>query len=71
MTDFAACTIVAHNYLPLARIVARSFLKHHPESRFYIVIVDRPIEARQIVEEGIAIIPVTDIDFVYFGSWNN
>ena len=70
MTDFAACTIVAHNYLPLARIVARSFLKHHPESSFYIVIVDRPIEARQIVEEGITIIPVTDIDFGADGFLN-
>ena len=70
MTDFAACTIVAHNYLPLARIVARSFLAHHPESSFYIVIVDRPIEARQIVEEGIAIIPVTDIDFGADGFLN-
>ena len=70
MTDFAACTIVAHNYLPLARIVARSFLGHHPESSFYIVIVDRPIEARQIVEEGITIIPVTDIDFGADGFLN-
>jgi glycosyltransferase involved in cell wall biosynthesis len=70
MTDFAACTIVAHNYLPLARIVARSFLAHHPESSFYIVIVDRPIEARQIVEDGITIIPVTDIDFGADGFLN-
>ena len=70
MTDFAACTIVAHNYLPLARIVARSFLANHPESSFYIVIVDRPIEARQIVEEGITIIPVTDIDFGADGFLN-
>jgi glycosyltransferase involved in cell wall biosynthesis len=70
MTDFAACTIVAHNYLPLARIVARSFLTHHPESSFYIVIVDRPIEARQVVEEGITIIPVTDIDFGADGFLN-
>lgn len=61
--DFAACTIVAHNYLPLAKIVARSFKQHHPESAFYIVVIDRPSEARSINEPGIHIVPITDIDF--------
>ena len=63
MSEFAACTIVAHNYLPLAKIVARSFLEHHPEAPFYIVVVDRPLEARRIHEDGITIVPITDIDF--------
>lgn len=63
MSKFAACTIVAHNYLPLAKIVARSFIEHHPESPFYIVVVDRPLEARKIQEHGITIVPISDIDF--------
>jgi len=70
MREFAACTIVAHNYLPLARIAARSFLNHHPESSFYIVIVDRPTETRQIREDGIEIVPVTEIDFGAEGYCN-
>jgi glycosyltransferase involved in cell wall biosynthesis len=62
-TDFVACTIVAHNYLPQARILAESFKRHHPESTFYIVIVDRPIEARLVKNSDFIVIPITDVDF--------
>ena len=61
--SFAACTIVAHNYLPQARILAESFKKFHPESTFYIVIVDRPIEARLVKSESFQVVPITDVDF--------
>ena len=61
--SFAACTIVAHNYLPQARILAESFKKFHPESIFYIVIVDRPIEARLVKSDSFQVVPITDIDF--------
>ena len=60
--SFAACTIVAHNYLPQARILAESFKKFHPESTFYIVIIDRPIEARLVRSDFFQVIPITDID---------
>ena len=63
MTNFAACTIVAHNYLPQARILAESFKKFHPDSTFYIVIVDRPIEARLVRSDDFQVVPITDIDF--------
>lgn len=63
MSVFAACTIVAHNYLPQARILAESFRKHHPESDFYIVLVDRPVEARLIKESGFTVLPISEIDF--------
>jgi glycosyltransferase involved in cell wall biosynthesis/SAM-dependent methyltransferase len=35
-----ACTIVARNYLPLARVLARSFLEHNPGSRFATLVID-------------------------------
>lgn len=35
-----AATIVAKNYLPLARAVCRSFLEHHPDGRFFVLLVD-------------------------------
>jgi glycosyltransferase involved in cell wall biosynthesis len=63
MTNFGACTIVAHNYLPQARILAESFKKFHPDSTFYIVIVDRPIEARLVRSDDFQVVPITDIDF--------
>jgi glycosyltransferase involved in cell wall biosynthesis len=63
MNEFAAVTIVAHNYLPQARILAESFKKHHPDSTFYIVLVDRPVEARLINEGLFTVLPITEIDF--------
>ncbi len=35
-----ACTIIACNYLPFARVLADSFLAHHPDGRFTILLVD-------------------------------
>lgn len=36
-----ACTIIARNYLAYARVLAQSFLDHHPRSRFVVLLVDR------------------------------
>ena len=35
-----ACTIVARNYLPHARVLAQSFLAHNPGSRFTTLVID-------------------------------
>ncbi len=37
----AACTIVSANYIAFARVLARSFLRHHPGARFFTLLVDR------------------------------
>lgn len=63
MSSFAAVTIVAHNYLPQARILAASFNKHHPNDDFYIVVVDRPGAAKSIQANGYSILPISDLDF--------
>lgn len=34
------CTIVARNYLPHARVLAASFLQHHPGGEFFVLIID-------------------------------
>lgn len=44
--SFAACTIVARNYLAQARTLIQSFLEHHPQSHFYLLVVDD--EARAV-----------------------
>ncbi len=36
----AAVTIISRNYLAQARTVAKTFLQHEPESRFYLLVVD-------------------------------
>ena len=62
MTDLVACTIIAHNYLPLARVLARSFLDQHPDARFVVAFIDKPIETRSLENECFEILPITDID---------
>jgi hypothetical protein len=37
----SACTIIAGNYLPFARVLAASFLAHHPEATFTVLVIDR------------------------------
>ena len=37
----AACTIIAKNYLPFARLLASSFRRFHPEAPFFVLLVDR------------------------------
>ncbi|HEY4927753.1 MAG TPA: glycosyltransferase [Acidimicrobiales bacterium] len=36
----AACTIIARNYLGQARVLAASYLAHHPDGRFFLLVVD-------------------------------
>jgi len=38
--DLVACTIVAKNYLSQARVLTDSFLKHHPASTVFVLLVD-------------------------------
>ena len=35
-----ACTIIACNYFPFAKVLAESFLAHHPGGRFTVLLVD-------------------------------
>lgn len=46
MSAPAVCTIVTRGYLSYARILAASYVHHHPEARVYTLVVDgRPPEA--------------------------
>jgi glycosyltransferase involved in cell wall biosynthesis/2-polyprenyl-3-methyl-5-hydroxy-6-metoxy-1,4-benzoquinol methylase len=35
-----ACTIIARNYIAHARVLARSFRRHHPDGRFTVLVID-------------------------------
>ncbi len=35
-----ACTIIAKNYVAQARVLARSFAEHHPDGRFWTLVID-------------------------------
>ena len=34
------CTIIAKNYVAHARVLAESFLEHHPEGACYALVID-------------------------------
>jgi glycosyltransferase involved in cell wall biosynthesis len=36
----AVCTIIARNYIAYAKVLAASYLEHHPDGRFYVLVVD-------------------------------
>jgi glycosyltransferase involved in cell wall biosynthesis len=41
--EFAACTIIAKNYLPMARVLAESWHKFHPGCPIYVLFLDSPL----------------------------
>jgi hypothetical protein len=54
-----ACTIVARNYLPQARVLARSFQEHHPGVPFTVLVIDDPAPAAHA--EHFAVLGLDDI----------
>jgi hypothetical protein len=58
-----ALTICAVNYLPFARVLALSFLQHHPKSKFYLLLVDGDVsDVDPEVSTDIRIIKPSDLD---------
>jgi hypothetical protein len=63
----AGCTIVSLNYLPYARVLCRSFLRHHPDCSFYVLLVDRlPVDCH--LDEDFELIPVESLNIPSFAS---
>jgi FkbM family methyltransferase len=50
-----ACTVVARNYLPAARVLARSYLRHHPEHRFVVAVIDADRDERT-EQDGVLVV---------------
>ncbi|MEE8525769.1 MAG: glycosyltransferase [Thermoanaerobaculia bacterium] len=64
MTALNACTIVAKNYLPFARVLARSFLEHHPDGRFFVLLIDRGEDLVRPEDESFTLVEVEELDNV-------
>jgi len=56
-----ACTIIARNYLPAARVLARSFAEHHPGAPFTTLVIDDVDEAVDESAEPFAVLRLDDI----------
>lgn len=57
MRTHAACTIVARNYIAQARVLARSFVAHHPDVQFYTLIIDGHDADRSLPGLGAVVLP--------------
>lgn len=51
MTAIHCCTAVSRNYLAHARVLAESFLEHHLDGRFSLLVVDRDLDGLPYLEE--------------------
>jgi GT2 family glycosyltransferase len=63
----AACAIISSNYLSDGRVVASSYLKHHPGAHFYLLVVDghqRAIDAGP----GVRIIHPEELNSAHFAE---
>jgi glycosyltransferase involved in cell wall biosynthesis len=54
-----ACTIIARNYLPAARVLANSFREHHPDGNFSVLVVDDPDHT--ITDEPFQVLHLEDL----------
>lgn len=64
----AACTIVSLNYLPFARTLCESFLRHHAGYEFYVLLVDRISPAFDLSHESFQLITVEALEIPDFES---
>jgi hypothetical protein len=64
----AACTICSLNYLPYARTLCDSFLRFHPDCKFYVLLVDRLPADFERLSERFEIITVEELGITDFPS---
>ncbi|HUP25279.1 MAG TPA: glycosyltransferase [Thermoanaerobaculia bacterium] len=69
MAEVWACTIAAKNYLPFARVLARSFREHHPQGRFFVGLVDEIEEQFDPAAEPFEMIEARDLGIQDFAAF--
>lgn len=65
-SNFVACTIVSSNYIPYARTLCESFHAQHPQSKFYVLLVDRNTGELDFSDEQFDLIEVQDLGIPKF-----
>jgi glycosyltransferase involved in cell wall biosynthesis/SAM-dependent methyltransferase len=62
-----ACTIIAKNYLPQARVLAKSFRRHHPDGRFVVLVLDEIEGWFDRSQEPFETLTAAELDLPEFG----
>src|ERR1022692_4746716 len=61
LIEFAACTIIAKNYLPHARVLAESWHKFHPNCPLFVLLLDSPTGFFTPAEEDFKTILISEL----------
>lgn len=61
-TEFAACTIIAKNYLPMARVLTESWHRFHPECPMFVLMLDSPAAFASLEDESFQSIRLGQLD---------
>lgn len=56
------CTVISKNYLAYARVFANSFLKHHPDGKVFVLLVDRVDGYFDPRKEAFEVIEISELD---------
>jgi glycosyltransferase involved in cell wall biosynthesis len=67
--DVAACTIISKNYIALARTLADSFHKFHPNVAFFVLLVDQVDGYFEPQEERFYLVGTDELDIPYKDSF--
>jgi len=67
--DFAACTIIAKNYLPMARALAESWDAAHPGCPFFVLFLDSPQGFFNPAKEPFQCVLVSELDIPYLNGF--
>ena len=59
MGNFTCCSIVARNYLPRARVLAKSLNRHHPDVTLWVLVIDD--ESIEPGDEPFSILSLRDV----------
>lgn len=60
------CTIIAKNYLPYARVLARSHAEHYPQSQCFVLIIDETEGYVDAEQEPFEVLTIADLDLDAF-----
>ena len=63
-----ACTIIAKNYVAFARVLARSYLEHHPGARFHVLVIDDLDDRIDPAAEPFEVVRVGDLEIETFAE---
>lgn len=61
----AACTIISRNYLAYAKVLAKSYFKHIPNGRFYVLVVDE-LPENEVLDVAMEVVKPSDLGLDHF-----